>query len=78
MTTYQKIVRFISLISGIAFAIYLYRVFKDVPLNDDVFPLEAEKKAAEEEVSQVKEDLKDLEQKNYSDKEIEEKFNGKK
>lgn len=73
--TFAKITSFISIISGVAFLIYLYRTFKDVPVSTEKFPGAEEKKAAEKEVEQAKEDIKELEKKEYSDKEIEERFN---
>jgi len=73
--TFAKIGTFLAAISGIAFIFYLYRIFKDVPLSDDTFPLSAEKIEAEKAVSAAKEELKEVDAKVFSDKEIEDRFN---
>lgn len=72
---FDKIKSFLLIISGVALVLYIIRIMKDVPLPDDIFPLAEEKKAAEKEVEQIKDDIKELEKKEYSDKEIEDKFN---
>lgn len=67
---------FLLLISGISALIFIYRLIKggNVPVLDS-FPKAAEKAVAEKEVSQIKDEIKKLEQKNYSDEEILKKFN---
>ena len=70
-----KIKTFLAIISGVAFIVFIIRTLKDKPLPDDDFPLADEKRAAEKEVAQIKEELGQLEDKEYSDEDIEKRFN---
>lgn len=72
--TLNTIKSFLAIISGVAFILYLIRLFKDQPQVGE-FPKAAEKAVAKKEVEQVKEELKDIEDKQYSDEEIEKRFN---
>lgn len=61
-------------ISGIGLLIYLYKLFTSSPPAMTPFPQAAEKAVAEKEVSQLKEEIEELGQKEYSDEEILKKF----
>jgi hypothetical protein len=76
-TFLSKLKTFFAIITGIAFIAFIIKVMKDKPLPDDEFPLSDEKKAAEKDVAQIKEEIKELEQKEYSDEDINERFNTK-
>lgn len=71
----SKLKTTLACITGVAAIIYFIKVFRDKPLPDDEFPQADEKKAAAEEVAQIKDEVKDLEKKEYSDEEIKERFN---
>lgn len=71
---FSKLKTFLAIISGVAFIAFIIKLIKDKPLPDDEFPLADEKKAAEKDVAQIKEELEQLETKEYSDEEIENRF----
>lgn len=65
----------LSIISGAALIAFLYRLFKTEPALETSFPQKAEKEEVEKKVGEIKEEIKELEQKTYTDEEIEKKFN---
>lgn len=72
----KKALSILSALSGITLLIYLYKLFSSAPLSSPpAFPKEAEKAAAEKEVQVLKEEVKAVEGKTYSDEDIEKKFN---
>lgn len=71
----NKLKTTLSIISGVAVIIYLYKLFSNGTKVADKFPKESEKKAAEKAVEELKDDVKELGDRKYSDAEIEEKFN---
>ena len=71
----KKALSILSALSGITLLVYLYKLFSSAPVSSPAFPKAAEKAAALAEVSQLKDEVKELEQKNYSDEDIEKKFN---
>lgn len=72
----QKIGTAFSIISGFALVLYLYRLFSTKSSSgENSFPKAAEKAAAEKEVKEIKEEIKELEQKTYSDEDIKKLFN---
>lgn len=72
----KKLTNFLAIISGVALILYLYKLFTTPgPVLDSPFPQKAEKEEAEKKVEEIKEEIKELEQKTYTDEEIEKKFN---
>lgn len=71
----KKLKQFLAIISGFALILYLYKLFTSKPAPKDEFPLAEEKEEAEKEVSYIKNEIKELEQKEYSDDEIKKRFN---
>lgn len=73
----KKTLSIISALSGITLLIYLYKLFTSGPVvsTPRAFPKAAEKAAAEKEVQVLKEEVKAVEGKTYSDEDIEKKFN---
>ncbi len=70
----SKIKNILAVISGFALLVFIYKLFSS-NANSKAFPKAAEKAAAEKEVSQLKEEIEKLGQKEYSDADIEKKFN---
>lgn len=64
---------FLSLISGFALLAFLYQLFKSHKTGTS-FPKASEKAAAEKDVAEIKEEIKQLDEKVYSDEEILKKF----
>lgn len=73
MTAYKKIIAIFAAISAGAFFILRFFLVKERP-SVDSFP-QGEKNAAKKQIKQLEQDLSQVEGKEYSDKEIEDKFN---
>lgn len=74
-TFFTKLRNIFAVISGIAVIIYVIRLFKNTaPVNSE-FPLAEAKKEAEKQVEEDKAAIDKLGQKEYSDDEIEKRFN---
>ncbi len=72
-----KIKNTLLALTGISALIYFYRLFT-LPSSEmfkHEFPEKAEKAAAVKEVAHLKEEIKEVAAKEYSDEEIEKKFN---
>jgi hypothetical protein len=73
----KKLKTILSIISGVALLVFLYKLFstKSAPISLEPFPQADEKKAVEADIKEEKKELEQLETKEYSDEEIEKKFN---
>lgn len=68
----QKFLAIIAVITAAAF--FLFRIFAKEPRTSEDFP-QLEKKRLESEKKKLEQSQLDLDKKEYSDKEIEDKFN---
>lgn len=71
----KKALSILSLISGISLLIYLYRLFSSSAPVSQSFSKAAEKAAAEKGVKELKEEVKALDEKVYSEEEIKKLLN---
>lgn len=71
---WTKITLIGTAIAGAVFLAFKFLLVKE-PKTEQDFPKSAEKKAAEAEVKKTEEELEQVEKKEYSNEEIEKKFN---